>query len=673
VIVIADTTLEVDEQPTQALTFTATATDQDLPAQTLTFSLVAVDGQNYPTGAMIVTTDAGDGTASGAFSWSPTEDQGGMDYAVDVVVTDNGTPAALTATQRVTIAVAEVNVAPVLAGIPPQSAVFGQTLTFTASATDQDLPAQTLTYTMAGAPDGATLDSSSGAFAWTPTEAQAQNNYSFTVTVTDNGDPALFDEQVVTIGAITASHGAPGYRSPASLVVSNSIAFGAGLTSLAWSPELPAGWAVTAVDTLGNGEAAIEEDGTLTFTALPAVSPAVFTYTVSVPGDQAVSNLLCATVAFNGVTAQVEPLPLFRYHSADYRRDVSGDTAGQFRKIDSTEINRVLSYWRFGYKPDAAGYDGFSAAAGYAGTEAAHHSADTDKNWIVDGSELLRVQMYWRGGGYLVNLDTPDGYATDPYRTGSGPSLFALAGIPAAAQTAPSGYNPGETLQVTYTLDTAGASLLALGWAPELPAGWVIENVSGDAAPMFARNEIICGAAVLPTVTATITVTVRVPLTETRTVTLGGAARLITDSGYGVESYAMESVTLAPVDGDSNGMADAWERTFAGAAGSLDPAADLDGDTMSNLNEYRCGTLPNDAASVLKMVAVRPLADGKMQVSWASVAGRTYAVQRAVGSPAAANFMTILTGIAADPTGRNVYVDDADSAQARFYRVVLQD
>jgi len=226
---------------------------------------------------------------------------------------------------------------------------------------------------------------------------------------------------------------------------------------------------------------------------------------------------------------------------------------------------------------------------------------------------------------------------------------------------------------VTYTLDTAGASLLALGWAPELPAGWVIENVSGDAAPMFARNEIICGAAVLPTVTATITVTVRVPLTETRTVTLGGAARLITDSGYGVESYAMESVTLAPVAGDSNGMADAWERTFAGAAGSLDPAADLDGDTMSNLNEYRCGTLPNDAASVLKMVAVRPLADGKMQVSWASVAGRTYAVQRAVGSPAAANFMTILTVIAADPTGRNVYVDDADGAQARFYRVVLQD
>jgi len=669
--------LSVVEQPAQALTFTATATDQDrVPTQALTFSLVAVDGQTYPTGAQIVTTDNADGTASGAFSWSPTESQGGKTYIVDVVITDNGVnPVALSDTQRVSIAVAEINVAPVLATIPPQSVNFGQTLTFTASATDQDLPTQTLAYTMAGAPDGATLDPGSGAFAWTPTEAQAQSNYAFTVTVTDNGDHAMFDEQVVTIGAISAAHSCPGYWSPSTnMVVSNSFAFAGEPAGLTWTPVLPnANWIITAADAGGNGVAEVSNGTAVVFTTLPTTSPAVFTYTVSVPGDQAVSNSLGAAVSFSGLTADVAPIAIFRYHSADYRRDLSGVTAGQFRKIDSTEISRVLSYWRFGYKPDADGLDGFSAAADYAGTEAVHHSADTDKNWVVEGSELLRVQMYWRGGGYMVDLATPDGYATDTNRAGTGPSLFTLAGIPAAAQTAPSGYNPGETLQVTYTLDTAGASLLALGWAPELPEGWMIENVSGDAAPMFARNEIICGAAVLPTATATVTVTVRVPLTETRTVTLGGAVRLITDSGYGVESYAMESVTLAPVDGDSNGMADAWERTFAGAAGSLDPAADLDGDTMSNLNEYRCGTLPNDAASVLKMVAVRPLADGKMQVSWASVAGRTYAVQRAVGSPAAANFMTILTGIAADPTGRNVYVDDADGAQARFYRVVLQD
>jgi hypothetical protein len=76
---VPTTQLSVDEQPAEALTFTATATDQDRPAQTLTFSLVAVEGENYPTGAEIVTTSTGVGTAEGAFSWEPTEEQGGID------------------------------------------------------------------------------------------------------------------------------------------------------------------------------------------------------------------------------------------------------------------------------------------------------------------------------------------------------------------------------------------------------------------------------------------------------------------------------------------------------------------------------------------------------------------------------------------------------------------
>ncbi len=654
------------------LTFTATASDHDLnPAQTLRFSLVGT----VPAGAAI-------DPVTGVFTWTPTEEQGDAAYTFDVVVTDNGkngtTDAPLTDSETITVTVAEVNVAPVLGNIPPQSVNFGQTLTFTATATDHDRePTQSLTFSLTGAPEGTAIDPETGVFTWTPTEAQAKQNYSFTVTVTDNGvNPVnLSDSQTVTIGAVSASHTSPGYRSPStSMVVSNRFDFGGTPDGLTWTPVLPnANWIITAADAGGNGVAEVSNGTAVVFTTLPTTSPAVFTYTVSVPGDQAVSNSLGAAVSFSGLTADVAPIAIFRYHSADYRRDLSGVTAGQFRKIDSTEINRVLSYWRFGYKPDAAGYDGFSAAAGYAGTEAAHHSADFNNNWIIDGNELLRVQTYWRGGGYQVYLGTPDGYAADQYRTGTGPGLYAMARLPVASQAAPSGYNPGETLQVTYTLNTAGASLLALGWAPELPEGWVIENVSGDASPMFARNEIICGAAVLPTATATVTVTVRVPLTETRTVTLGGAARLITDSGNDVESYAVESVALAPVDGDSNGMADAWEKAYAGGAGSLDPQADLDGDRLSNFEEYLCGTVPTDAQSVLKMVSLQALPDGATQISWASVAGRVYTLQRADGSPEAANFKSIKTGIAADPSGRNVCVDDADRTQSRFYRVLLQD
>ena len=47
-----------------------------------------------------------------------------------------------------------------------------RSLTFTATATDNDLPANTLTFTLVGEPTGAVDRPVSGVFTWTPTEAQ---------------------------------------------------------------------------------------------------------------------------------------------------------------------------------------------------------------------------------------------------------------------------------------------------------------------------------------------------------------------------------------------------------------------------------------------------------------------------------------------------------------------
>src|SRR6185503_6884947 len=109
-------------------TFTATASDADLPAQGLTFSLVGA-----PAGASI------DGS-TGVFSWTPTEVQGPGSYPFSVTVSDGvaSTPAAITLT------VTEANAAPVLAGVPPPASTAELSpYTFTATATDADLPAQT--------------------------------------------------------------------------------------------------------------------------------------------------------------------------------------------------------------------------------------------------------------------------------------------------------------------------------------------------------------------------------------------------------------------------------------------------------------------------------------------------------------------------------------------------
>ena len=77
-----------------------------------------------------------------------------------------------------------------LAAIGDKTVDEGALLSFTATATDADLPANTLTFSLdAGAPAGASIDPATGLFTWTPSEAQGPGVYPVTVRVTDNGTP----------------------------------------------------------------------------------------------------------------------------------------------------------------------------------------------------------------------------------------------------------------------------------------------------------------------------------------------------------------------------------------------------------------------------------------------------------------------------------------------------
>src|SRR4030095_13906789 len=57
-------------------------------------------------------------------------------------------------------------------------------LAFTAPATDIDLPAQTLTFSLDSGPSGAGI-TTAGAFTWTPTAAQSTSSYVITISVSD--------------------------------------------------------------------------------------------------------------------------------------------------------------------------------------------------------------------------------------------------------------------------------------------------------------------------------------------------------------------------------------------------------------------------------------------------------------------------------------------------------
>jgi hypothetical protein len=83
------------------------------------------------------------------------------------------------------------NLAPTLAASSNYSLIAGQTLTLTNVASDANLPAQTLTFSLLNPPPGAFINPSNGVFTWRPAIAQAPSTNTVTVSASDNGSPAL--------------------------------------------------------------------------------------------------------------------------------------------------------------------------------------------------------------------------------------------------------------------------------------------------------------------------------------------------------------------------------------------------------------------------------------------------------------------------------------------------
>ena len=166
------------------LNFAISATDHDVPVNTLAYS---ASGPAITAGATFT---------GNTFDWTPTEAQGPGTYDVTFTVDDGhgGSDS-----ETITITVNEVNQAPVLGSIGDKTVDEETNLSFSLTATDADVPANTLTYSATGLPTGASLNASTGDFSWTPSEAQGPGTYPVTFTVTDNGDPAMSDSEAITI------------------------------------------------------------------------------------------------------------------------------------------------------------------------------------------------------------------------------------------------------------------------------------------------------------------------------------------------------------------------------------------------------------------------------------------------------------------------------------------
>ncbi len=98
---------------------------------------------------------------------------------------------------------------------------------------------------------------------------------------------------------------------------------------------------------------------------------------------------------------------------------------------------------------------------------------------------------------------------------------------------------------------------------------------------------------------------------------------------------------------------------------------DSDGDGMNNWQEWRCGTDPTNALSVLQMLSPTNDVLGLI-VSWQSVSGVTYFLQSSTNLGVQPAFTTIQSNIVGQ-AGVTSYTDtNAIGAGPFFYRVGVQ-
>ena len=121
---------------------------------------------------------------------------GNLDSTMDWVITPGpGVPADDWAISAITIHANTISPsAPILNTIGNQSGDELSPITFTANATDADIPAETLSFSLSGAPNGSVINGTTGVFTWTPTESQT--NSTFDVIVSDG---ILSDSETITI------------------------------------------------------------------------------------------------------------------------------------------------------------------------------------------------------------------------------------------------------------------------------------------------------------------------------------------------------------------------------------------------------------------------------------------------------------------------------------------
>jgi endonuclease/exonuclease/phosphatase family metal-dependent hydrolase len=131
------------------------------------------------------------------------------------------------------------------------------------------------------------------------------------------------------------------------------------------------------------------------------------------------------------------------------------------------------------------------------------------------------------------------------------------------------------------------------------------------------------------------------------------------------------AVTGAVTDADGDGILDTWELAHFGAITNVDETTDWDGDRFLDINEYKAGTQPTNASSLLDVGDAFKDGSGDYVITWSSVSGKQYQMLRGTNLNRA--FSCIASNLAAVPP-ENTYTDAAPpSVDTLLYRIQLQE
>ena len=192
------------------------------------------------------------------------------------------------------------NTPPALAPIAARVVNEEQPLVVHTVATDADVPANTLTFSLDAAPAGAAIDAKTGVFTWTPTEAQGPGTYAVAVRVTDDGLFPLSDLETLTVTVREVN------QPPVIATIGNrSVDEGHELTFAvsATDPDEPGNALTFSLAPGAPAGASITGNGVFSWKATSG--PAVHTVTVRVTDDG--SPALSATETFRITVNNVAP------------------------------------------------------------------------------------------------------------------------------------------------------------------------------------------------------------------------------------------------------------------------------------------------------------------------------------------------------------------------------